>query len=389
MIWDARSVGQFSAGEQLEPGEGSFAACGGGTVCPAPSGYNYMLTFQNNGARQGHPRGTLQLQFTRMLDSAKGFAYKPKAEIAAYMSGAVDSAGYALVDGSYRPVGAGAGYQPGDTVYTYCETTFRAMITGIASVVVMGYPTRFYDGAMVEWHSLSYLPDATGTPILPADSPWRTDVKSFFRPGRRQRQRRHAHYHQPLRHAREWQINAEARATRPGSGGDSGGGGDGQCRQSLRLMGFIFLGACVMARDHVRRLTPVLQGDVMRSIEGPARRMSLGCCWAALRLAGQRPERNGGTPAATRPPRPSCSATGRTRLPRRVNHRRPAFWCHRSLAGTAGLRHLPPIAMGRLADQSAQPHRWAGPAVAVAHLRPGQRQRAACAATRRWPSSGH
>ena len=55
------------------------------------------------------------------------------------------------------------------------------MITGIASAVVMGYPTRFYDGAMVEWNSLSHLPDATGTPILPADSPWRTDLRSFFR----------------------------------------------------------------------------------------------------------------------------------------------------------------------------------------------------------------
>ena len=224
MIWDARSVGQFSAGEQLEPGEGSFAACGGGTVCPAPSGYNYMLTFQNNGARQGHPRGTLQLQFTRMLDSAKGFAYKPKAEIAAYMSGAVDSAGYALVDGSYRPVGAGAGYQPGDTVYTYCETTFRAMITGIASVVVMGYPTRFYDGAMVEWHSLSYLPDATGTPILPADSPWRTDVKSFFRQASSPASVATRTIINPYAtHAN--QIILEGQSYKQGSGGDSGGGG--------------------------------------------------------------------------------------------------------------------------------------------------------------------
>ncbi len=223
MIWDARSAGQFSAGERLEPGEGSFTACGG-TICPPPAGYDYMRTFQNNGSRQGHPRGTLQLQFTRMLDATKGFAYKPKAEIAAYMGGAADAAGYALIDASYQPVGAGAGYQPGDTVYAYCETTFRAMITGIASAVVMGYPTRFYDGAMVEWNSLSHLPDATGTPILPADSKWRTDVKSFFRQATSAASVATRTIINPYAtHAN--QIILEGQSYKQGSGGGSGGGG--------------------------------------------------------------------------------------------------------------------------------------------------------------------
>lgn len=222
MIWDARSAGQFSAGERLEPGEGSFTACGG-TICPPPTGYDYMRTFQNNGSRQGHPRGTLQLQFTRMLDATKGFAYKPKAEIAAYMGGAADAAGYALIDASYQPVGAGAGYQPGDTVYAYCETTFRAMITGVASAVVMGYPTRFYDGAMVEWHSLSHLPDATGTPILPADSQWRTDVKSFFRQATSAASVATRTIINPYAtHAN--QIILEGQSYKQGSSGGSGGG---------------------------------------------------------------------------------------------------------------------------------------------------------------------
>jgi hypothetical protein len=35
---------------------------------------------------------------------------------------------------------------------------------------------------MVEWNSLTYTTDATGNDILPANSPWRTDVMSFFRP---------------------------------------------------------------------------------------------------------------------------------------------------------------------------------------------------------------
>ena len=58
------------------------------------------------------------------------------------------------------------------------------MITGTASAVILGKPTRFYDGAMIEWNSLtpgSVTLDATGNAILPEDSPWRTNVKSFLR----------------------------------------------------------------------------------------------------------------------------------------------------------------------------------------------------------------
>lgn len=186
-VWDARSLGQYSAGEMVEMGEDTDSNTSGVQACatayctPADTA-NYMWTFQNQGSRQGHPNGTLQLQYTRMLDSTRGYAYKPKTELAAYLNGEPDANGLAVLDATYQPVGAGNAYQDGDTVFVYCETTFRAMITGIVSAAILGKPTRFYDGAMVEWHSLSYLQDATGNYILPANSPWRTDVKSFFRP---------------------------------------------------------------------------------------------------------------------------------------------------------------------------------------------------------------
>jgi 3-mercaptopyruvate sulfurtransferase SseA len=186
-LWDARSLGQYSAGEMVELGEDQDPDTTGSQACATAyctptSTSNYMWSFQNGGSRQGHPGGALQLQYTRMLDSTKGFAYKPKAELAAYVDGTPDASGNGLLDGSYNLVGTGNGYQPGDTVYVYCETTFRAMITGIVSAVVLGKPTRFYDGAMVEWNSLSYLLDKDGKYILPIDSPWRTDVHSFYRP---------------------------------------------------------------------------------------------------------------------------------------------------------------------------------------------------------------
>ncbi len=181
-IWDARSVGQYSAGERLEAvSDGGFVACGS-TICPAPAGYDYMRTFQNAASRQGHPKGTLQLQYTNLLDSTKGFSYKPKDVLSNYMSGGADAAGYRFIDATYGGVGQGNAYQSGDVIYAYCETTFRAMITGFASAGILGLPVRFYDGAMVEWNSLSNIQDNTGKFIMPADSPWRTDVKSFFRP---------------------------------------------------------------------------------------------------------------------------------------------------------------------------------------------------------------
>jgi 3-mercaptopyruvate sulfurtransferase SseA len=186
-LWDARSLSQYSAREKLENGEDTDAATAGSQACataycdPIESPVNYMTSFQNSGSRQGHPWGALQLQFTRMLDSTQGFSYKPKAALASYLNGEPDAGGVGMVDASYQLVGAGNAYQPGDTVYVYCETTFRAMITGVVSGVILGKPTRFYDGAMVEWNSLSNLQDQLGNPILPVDSPWRTDVKSFFR----------------------------------------------------------------------------------------------------------------------------------------------------------------------------------------------------------------
>jgi len=177
-IWDARSVGQYSAGEYAELGERSCATA----YCDLDDTADYMWSFQNSGSRQGHPYGTLQLQFTRMLDASKGYAYRPKSELSAMLLGGTNADGVGFVGSDYQLVGQGNAYQEGDTIYGYCETTFRAMITGVVSAVILGKPTRFYDGAMVEWNSLSHMRDKNYDYILPSDSPWRTDVKSFFRP---------------------------------------------------------------------------------------------------------------------------------------------------------------------------------------------------------------
>jgi 3-mercaptopyruvate sulfurtransferase SseA len=165
----------------LNDGVFIWDARGNGT--PASSGNEYSpdddTDHRNGGATQGHPNGALMLTYTNLLNTAAGYTYKTKAEILAYMDGSTN--GFAGADLQY--VGAGRAYQTGDVVYTYCETTFRAMITGFATSAILGLPTRFYDGAMTEWHSLANVVASDGNAILPWDSQWRTDKTtiSMFR----------------------------------------------------------------------------------------------------------------------------------------------------------------------------------------------------------------
>ncbi len=131
--------------------------------------------YRNGGATQGHPNGALMLAYANLLHADAGYTFKSKAEIQSYLDGNTDDSQIGFVDATLQGVGAGNAYQTGDTVYTYCETTFRAMITGVASGVILGLPTRFYDGAMTEWHSMANVVASDGNAILPWDSPWRTD----------------------------------------------------------------------------------------------------------------------------------------------------------------------------------------------------------------------
>jgi 3-mercaptopyruvate sulfurtransferase SseA len=180
-LWDARTILQYSAGEMQESGDSGCTPADPANYayCVPPAGFNRMSSFQNQGSRQGHPNGSIQLNFTNLLDCTAGCIFKDKATLAGYLNGDIIG-GKGMMDGTYQFVGPGNAYQAGDTIYVYCETTFRAMITGLTSAVILGKPTRFYDGGMIEWNSLSYLQDATGNFILPIDSPWRSDVKSFF-----------------------------------------------------------------------------------------------------------------------------------------------------------------------------------------------------------------
>ena len=160
-------------------GDGVFIWDARGTTEYDPSSNSPVYVDANfrGGATQGHPNGALELNFSSLLNGADGNnSWKPKAELQAYMNGEVDADSIGFVDATLGGVGSGNAYQQDDVVYTYCQTTYRAMITGFATVAILGKPTRFYDGAMTEWHSLNTVVNSSGFAPLPFDSPWRTDL---------------------------------------------------------------------------------------------------------------------------------------------------------------------------------------------------------------------
>ncbi|MDV6237235.1 sulfurtransferase [Leptospira ellisii] len=110
-------------------------------------------------------KGAKTFPWASLLDSATGYRFKDKNTLAGIFAG--------------TGVG-GAAYTPGATIVSQCRTNFEAQVNGFASLNILGYPTVFYDGSLVEWTSLvaGYPDVANGTSFnkLPADSKFRTDL---------------------------------------------------------------------------------------------------------------------------------------------------------------------------------------------------------------------
>lgn len=111
---------------------------------------------------EGHLPGAKTFPWADLLQAAvTGFKYKTKAEL--------------------RTLFANAGYTQGTTVVSQCRTNFEAQVNGFASQNILGYPSVFYDGSLVEWTSLvSNYPDPSGDIInlSPSDPAFafRTDI---------------------------------------------------------------------------------------------------------------------------------------------------------------------------------------------------------------------
>ncbi len=197
-IWDARSPAEYNGVQEQTTGQ---------TNCVTASGGPCYVAFE------GHIRGAVDLNFIDLLYgndyyNGPGAASDPYANNSFGNHNSVsavpgDLNGDGVVNGKDASEGyldkawlqklvtdprgsvetppngvtvAAIGYVPGETIYTHCRTTYRAMITGIAGGLVLGYPVKFYDAAWVEWGELGYAQNMSGAYNMPADSPWRTDV---------------------------------------------------------------------------------------------------------------------------------------------------------------------------------------------------------------------
>jgi hypothetical protein len=109
---------------------------------------------------EGRIKGAKSVPWPELLTNAdSGFQFPPKATVKA----------------TFDTLSA---YEAGNVTIQYCRTNMRSMVTGIASSVILGYPTRFYDTSFIEWSHLAHGPTAK-TKVLPANSPFRTDLTSL------------------------------------------------------------------------------------------------------------------------------------------------------------------------------------------------------------------
>lgn len=165
-VWDARSPGEWG-GDLLSTG-GTNATCV--DVDDIDGDLDITETVGCKTAMNGTVKGAKNLNYSTLLvsdDASEDLNNKD---------------GVTAADASYRYLDKATlatmvsdlGYTAGKTVYTYCRTTYRAMITGTASGLILGYPTRFYDGAMIEWLQMASVTNHEDGLNLPATSPWQT-----------------------------------------------------------------------------------------------------------------------------------------------------------------------------------------------------------------------
>lgn len=78
-----------------------------------------------------------------------------------------------------KAIFANKGYTAGATVVSQCRTNFEAQVNGFAALNILGYPSTYYDGSLVEWTALTAGHDTSPSlNKVPTDFKWRTDLPS-------------------------------------------------------------------------------------------------------------------------------------------------------------------------------------------------------------------
>lgn len=158
LIVDARPAAQFNrttvgswgvVGEYITTAYGSSGAPSNDATGQAKK---YVLF-------EGNIKGAVTFPWVNLLSSADtGFKYLSKSEL--------------------KTLFTNAGYTSGTTVVSQCRTNFEAQVNGFASLNILGYPTTYYDGSLVEWTSLSANHPVSSFNKIATTSPFRTDLDS-------------------------------------------------------------------------------------------------------------------------------------------------------------------------------------------------------------------
>lgn len=170
VIIDARPTAQFNrtaTGSFQDTHPGQFITTAWNSA-GAPSNdatgraKNYVLY-------EGHIKGATSFPWAALLQNVGGagageqnFKYRSKTEL----EGIFTAAGYAPADATTK------------VIVSQCRTNFEVQVNGFAARLILGYPTVFFDGSLVEYTSLvSEHPDAALN-LLPADAAYkyRTDT---------------------------------------------------------------------------------------------------------------------------------------------------------------------------------------------------------------------
>ncbi|TGM05163.1 sulfurtransferase [Leptospira jelokensis] len=77
-----------------------------------------------------------------------------------------------------KTIFANKGYTSGATVVSQCRTNFEAQVNGFAALNILGYPSTYYDGSLVEWTALVADHASSAINQVPTDFKWRTDLAS-------------------------------------------------------------------------------------------------------------------------------------------------------------------------------------------------------------------
>jgi len=159
MILDARSAAEY---------EGTKKSATEYKVCGLTQDQQCYTAFG------GHIKGASNIFFTNVIKTNDGTSDINDDNVTDYKDATFSWKALSEIETEF----ANAGYNAGDTVYTYCRTGTKASLLTFTSAAILGYKTRMYDGSWIQWGKMANMTDAQGNILVPDGNKWLTDAYS-------------------------------------------------------------------------------------------------------------------------------------------------------------------------------------------------------------------